>query len=456
MQKKIFLQSQSDYLYLWILSIDVIIAVAMLCSKTVDRAVERILHDSGAYGLAVGAVLIFSGVAVIAWRIWMACRYKVYAPVKDEDLPVVTVVIPAYNEGRQILHTVRSVMNSDYPSDKMRVICVDDGSLDDTWHWMCKAQGEYPSQLYTLRQTKNKGKRHALMAGFVHATDSAVYVTIDSDSEVVPHTLRHLVSPIVTDFRVGAVAGNVKILNLGDGAIPKMMDVFFTTSFDFIRAGQSVYGGVFCTPGALSAYRVSTVNPHLTAWADQTFMGIAATIGEDRAMTNIVLKNGFRVVYQRDAVVLTKVPVTLRGLQRMLLRWARSNVRESLVLATIVLQRFRHGDSGSGWIRMFSFMQLFQLTVGETLKLNVFIQLFSHPLFTFLMLTIGGLFSSIVPATIYYVRYNKLFGWRWAAPYSMLSLYVLSWISFWGLMSAARSGWLTREISAAKRLPAAP
>ena len=68
---------------------------------------------------------------------------------------------------------------------------------------------------------------HALLAGFSQAK-SDVFVTLDSDSEVLPHTLRHMVSPFIHSPRVGAVAGNVRVLNLAQGLIPKLLDVSFT------------------------------------------------------------------------------------------------------------------------------------------------------------------------------------------------------------------------------------
>ncbi|MGD8771257.1 MAG: glycosyltransferase family 2 protein, partial [Desulfobacterales bacterium] len=129
--------------------------------------------------LAVG--LSLWTLLTLAWRIWFACRYRSYAPLSDSTLPVITVVIPAYNEGRQILHTVRSVMNSRYPMGKMQVICVDDGSQDDTWQWMETARKEFPWRVRLIRQPLNRGKRHALIAGFAQAKGQ-VYVTIDSDS----------------------------------------------------------------------------------------------------------------------------------------------------------------------------------------------------------------------------------------------------------------------------------
>lgn len=400
---------------------------------------EWTVPDYLAAGLSAMALFM------LLWRIYFAWLYRQYKPVAESDLPTVTVVIPAFNEGIQILNTVRSVVSSRYPADRLQVICVDDGSRDDTWQWMDKARKEFPDRVITIRQPINKGKRHALMAGFARATGQ-VFVTIDSDSEVLPDTLINAVSPFVRDQRVGGVAGNVRVLNLNEGAIPKMMEVSFTSAFDFIRSGQSVYGGVFCTPGALSAYRAKAIKPHLADWAGQKFMGIPAMIGEDRALTNLVLGLGLRVVYQRDAVVLTKMPITFGGLRRMLLRWARSNVRENLVMLRFVTRRFRPHDSGGGWLRLFSATQLLRLTIGESFKVAVLVQLAMKPLLTLGFLAAGCLISSIVPAVVHQIRRGGWFGWRWALPYCLFWLFTLSWIPLWGVFTAPKSGWLTREL----------
>lgn len=435
----------ANYLYAVILFFAGTIAFTALWLNLTHRDLGRILDWSHmiSFYAHVSLALMVLGFAVLVWRIWMNCRYRPCPAESDPNLLPVTIVIPAYNEGRQVLDTVRSVMASDYPADKMQVICVDDGSADDTWQWMLQAQLEFPSRLRLIRQPRNRGKREALMQGFRNA-EGQVLVTIDSDSEVLPGTLRNLVSPMAADPRVGAVAGNVRVLNCHEGFLPKMMEVAFTSAFDFIRSGQSVYGGVYCTPGALSAYRLSVVNRHLASWVHQTFMGSPATIGEDRSLTNFVLRSGFRVVYQRDAVVYTKVPDNYRGLRRMMMRWARSDVRESLVMATFMLRRFRPADSGGGWVRVFGVLQLVRLAVTEALKIGLLAHLLINPVPTVMMLTLGCFTGAAVPAIVYQWRYGGSFGWRWAVPYSFYRLFALSWISFWGLFSATRSGWLTR------------
>ncbi|MGC8724107.1 MAG: glycosyltransferase family 2 protein [Acidobacteriota bacterium] len=439
------LLQREEKLYFFLLGVAGLTTAGMLWFTWTHRhASTTFLH---AYSLSLGllgAAITLAGMGVLGFRIWMACRYRPYPCVTDEALPTVTVVIPAFNEGCQVLQTIRSVMASRYPPSKLQVVAVDDGSTDDTWAWLKRAKREFPTRLLTLRQKINGGKRRALMAGFQQAAGT-IYVSIDSDSEIPPETLCHLVSPFVLDPRVGAVAGNVRVLNRDEGVLPKMMEVSFTAAFDFIRSGQSVFGGVLCTPGALSAYRASAVRGELPAWLEQRFLGNPATIGEDRALTNRILRSGYRVVYQREAVVLTKLPVSYGGLRRMMLRWARSNVRESMVLGSFLFTPFRVGDTGKGWLRLMGSWHLFLMSVGEALKLSTFMHLFLAPMDSLRALLSGALLASLVPAIVYLRRHRSGFGFRWALPYSLFWLVGLSWLSAWALVTARTSRWLTRQ-----------
>ena len=67
----------------------------------------------------------------------LACFYK---PVtewnSDRPLPGCTVIVPAYNEGSAVADTLRSLLKSDYPADKLEIIAVNDGSKDDTLNWI--------------------------------------------------------------------------------------------------------------------------------------------------------------------------------------------------------------------------------------------------------------------------------------------------------------------------------
>ena len=388
-------------------------------------------------------LLILSNLAVLAWRVYLVLRYRPAAYSGDEELKSCTVIIPAYNEGRQVLHTVRSVMASDYPADKLQVICVDDGSKDDTWAWMRKAGEEFGDRVELIRSPRNQGKRHALNLGFLRGTGE-IFVTIDSDSEVTPDTLRAMVSAFCRNPRVGAVAGNVRVLNTHEGVIPRMLDVAFTYSFDFIRAAQSSFNTVMCTPGALSAYDAVVVRKVREQWLHQTFMGQPANIGEDRAMTNLILREGRLVHFQSDAVVYTNVPVKYKGLCKMLLRWARSNIRETIALTRFGFTRFRpepvfgaQVDLANQWVRF---------TTNELFKLGMISSLVHFPGVTLYGLLGGMFFASLMPACFFLLRHRSL-ACLWAFPYTVFMFFGLSWISLYALLTPHKNGWMTRDLA---------
>ena len=176
---------KADIFFPWLLFLTLISGVALTWWQADAQEIIQVWEfvESWSTKNYLAAGLTLWAFSILAFRIWFACRYRSYAPLPDHALPTITVVIPAYNEGRQILDTVRSVMNSRYPEEKMQVICVDDGSKDDTWQWMQMAKQEFSLRVRLIRQPFNRGKRHALMAGFSEAS-GVVYVTIDSDSEV--------------------------------------------------------------------------------------------------------------------------------------------------------------------------------------------------------------------------------------------------------------------------------
>src|SRR3989339_713487 len=76
------------------------------------------------------AYLAFQLVRTVLW--W---RYKSF-PLPPGPLPRVTVIIPAYNEGAMVEKSIYAAVASDYPADRLEIICIDDGSQDDTWTYI--------------------------------------------------------------------------------------------------------------------------------------------------------------------------------------------------------------------------------------------------------------------------------------------------------------------------------
>ena len=367
-------------------------------------------------------------------------RYRPVTGVSDGDLPSCTVIVPAYNEGSLVYDTLKSIAASDYPQHKMQVIAIDDGSTDDTWSWIQRAQSDIGDSITIWKQPENRGKRHALYHGF-KSGNGEVFVTIDSDSVVKPDTLRNLLSPFAVNEKCGAVAGNVKVLNRNQGMIPRMLNVSFVFSFEFMRAAESSLGFVLCTPGALSAYRRDAVDNCLEEWMNQKFMGNYATIGEDRAMTNLILEQGLDVQFQRNAAVLTNTPVGFKTLHKMFTRWGRSNVRETLKMNRFMFKRFRETNrTGARFIFLHQWMKLL---MAYPLMILMMYFLFTHPLlYVSSALTGTFIFSSI--QMLFFSRNYPVGDGLWAYPYSVFYLFGLFWIFPFAIATVKNGGWLTR------------
>ncbi len=424
--------------------LSMIAVVTAACLNWEKLQIGKDLLREGPWGESFAILMMIFltiNIPVFVWRVVLVLMYRATPPVINDRLPVCTVVVPAYNEGKQVLTTLRSIANGDYPEDKMDIIVIDDGSIDDTWFWIKKAKKELGSRLRTIRLPRNSGKRHALHEGFKQSRGE-VLITVDSDSIVDPQTLRCMVSPFVVNPMVGAVAGNVRVLNTREGVIPRMLDVSFLFSFDFLRASQSMVDTVICTPGALSAYRKDVVLKVLSTWLGQKFFGKPANIGEDRAMTNLILRQGYSVLYQKNATVYTNVPVKYKNLCKMFIRWARSNIRENLVMGTFIFTRFREKSATGARINFT--LQFLAMVKSPFLMVGTLGCLFFRPFEFGLSALMGVLVYSTVSAVFYWWRCRGSEG-LWAYAYGLFWMVGLFWISIYALITPHRTGWLTRQ-----------
>ncbi len=405
--------------------------------------VARLASTWGYWTFIVALGLLSFKILFLALIFILYKKYKPIASITNERLPTCTVIVPAYNEGKLVYDTLMSLVKSDYPEEKLEILCVDDGSKDDTWDWMLKAKKKLGDRITLLKQSKNMGKRHALHRGFLQGVGE-IFITVDSDSLVKNDTLRNMASPFVVNEKCGAVAGNVFVLNQEEGLIPKMLNVSFAFSFEFIRSAQSVFGSVLCTPGAISGYRKSVVLACLDEWVNQTFLGRKVDIGEDRAMTNMILKQGFEVLFQKNAEVYTNVPTKHKGLSKMFIRWERSNVRENIMLSKFAFQNFRKGPSKiitrlllvNQWIKIIFAFPAFIVLIALAIKM---------PLLILCSILIGSFIFSSVSA-FFYAKKRSLKNSVWAYTYSIFYTFSLFWITPYAILTANKSGWLTREI----------
>lgn len=390
----------------------------------------RLLIRPSMLWAAMGALLL--GFRTILWF-----RYRSWPAETLTDAPSLSVIIPAYNEGEMVLRSIESVANARYPRGRLQLIVIDDGSRDNTWEYIREAVHRYPDLVRAERLPENRGKRAALALGFERARGEIV-VTIDSDSVIEPDALLAIAGPF-RDSRVGAVAGKVKVYNRRQGLIPRMLHVRFIVSFDLLRASESGFRTVYCCPGALTAYRASVLRDVLDRWLEQTFLGAPCTVGEDRALTNLILASGYDTVYQRSAVVHTVTPVTYPKLCRMLLRWDRSYVREELQFLRIVWKRPAFPRFVALCDRAITNLR-YPVHYSGLLLLAFLLP--HHPWTMVRLAFVVGLMSAM--NMLYYLRAERSADFVYGIVYSYFSMFALFWIFPMAVFTVRSRSWLTR------------
>ena len=220
----------------------------------------------------------------------------------------VSVLIAAYNEGKVIAETLRSVLTSEYGAE-LEVTVIDDGSNDNTAAEVEKIARQDP-RVRLLRQS-NSGKASALRRG-LSAARHEIITFLDADTHVQPDTLRYLTQPFA-DARVGAVSGHAKVGNLRS-FIARCQALEYTCGFNLDRRAYTRWNCVTVVPGAIGAARKAAI-------ADAGWLSLD-TLAEDTDLTLSLHRKGHRVEYAPAAVAWTEAPETVRGLARQRFRWA--------------------------------------------------------------------------------------------------------------------------------------
>ena len=291
---------------------------------TKDMTVASLREDPLFAGYSIAVVLYVLG------RFVASGLYRSTPDVGHR--PSVSIIVPAFNEMDGILSTIDSCIAVDYPPELLEVIVINDGSTDATWDNILQAKLRHP-QILAVDLGRNYGKRAAMAEG-VRRSTGEVLCFVDSDSYLAPDAVVSLVQPFV-DERVGAVVGHAEVRNAGHNWLTKMQQVRYYSAFRVIKGTESLFSGsVTCASGCCAAYRAELVRELLPAWETQRFLGRPATFGDDRALTNRVLRK-HRVVYQRSARAETVVPDEPRRFFRQQLRWKKSWLRESLAVVRI-------------------------------------------------------------------------------------------------------------------------
>jgi hyaluronan synthase len=359
--------------------------------------------------------------------------------------PTVAVVMPAFNEERAIGTSVRALLAVDYPDSKLEVVVVNDGSTDGTLREIhMVADGE--PRVRVIDFPENRGKRAAMAAG-IRATAAEMIAFVDSDSVLERDAIRVIVQGF-GDPRVGAIAGHAEVMNARESWITRMQAVRYFVAFRVCKAAESIFGAVTCCSGCFSVYRRKAIMPALENWEGQTFLGRPATYGDDRSLTNYVLRD-WKVRYESRALSHTIVPAHFELFLRQQLRWKRSWTRESLIVGRFI---WRKHPLASLWAYLGIVLPLIAPVVAcRALLWLPIVGGVGAPLIYMI-----GIYAMAMVYGLYYGlqhgRYDTL--WVFGVLFVFFYLTFLLWQTYYAVFTSRNPSWGTRPSSAA--IPARP
>jgi hyaluronan synthase len=285
---------------------------------------------------------------------------------------------------------------------------------------------------------RNQGKRAAMAVG-IRATTAEVLVFVDSDSHPGADAVRLLVQSFA-DPSVGAVSGISFVRNAGENLLTQMQSARYFVSFQLLKAAESTLGAVSCCSGCFAAYRRAAVAPILVSWESQRFLGAACTYGDDRALTNGVIKTGWKTVYDSRAQAWTDAPTDYPTFFRQQLRWKKSWIREGTLLL------------GHIWrSRPIAFPSVLVATVAGFLSpVVMLVNLIAKPAFSgaLPLIYLTGLYLVAAAYGLFYRVWRGDRGWLFAVLGTFF--YLLSSIQIvWALLRLRDGSWGTRSATAA-------
>jgi cellulose synthase/poly-beta-1,6-N-acetylglucosamine synthase-like glycosyltransferase len=260
----------------------------------------------------------------IAGIILRVVRGKKWDETRDDFEPTVTVVIPMFNEGEAIRETLTSLLSQEYPKNKLKVVCVDDCSTDNSFEIAREVARASGGRLDVIRNRVNLGKRRSINRA-VRATDSEIIVSVDSDVVVDSDAIKQLTRRF-TDDRIAAVGGWVDVRNKHDNWLTRMQTIKYWYGYFFLKNLEWGFRRVMCLSGCLTAYRRDVLVELEPILEDRSIMGVSIKYGEDRFLTRQIIKAGYLTTMTHAARCRTFVPRTLPDYFSQQLRWRRSNI----------------------------------------------------------------------------------------------------------------------------------
>lgn len=235
-----------------------------------------------------------------------------------KELPSVSILIPARNEGVVIRETLKNILSLNYPREKMEIIVINDGSTDNTKSLLdtIASQNKRIKPLHLPVATVGRGKAHALNAGLKKASFELIAV-YDADNNPESTSLKQLVQHLISDDSLGAVIGKFRTLNRKRNLLTRFINIE-TLGFQWIlQAGRFRAFGIAILPGTNCVIRKNVLES-CGGWDEKA-------ITEDSELSVRIYQQGWKIKFVPTAITWEQEPEKLKIWIRQRTRWVRGN-----------------------------------------------------------------------------------------------------------------------------------
>ncbi len=305
---------RAKYLYFVLAAAIVLMTVAGAVVFMLPRTHVDVTSPQLRIAIVVVTAFLMITMARYLVLLWLGYLQHVEAKTRvdheERFEPLVTILVPAYNEEAVIQGAIRSLLELDYPA--YDVLVIDDGSTDQTYAKAAELEGYYGRATVRVVSKSNGGKASALNTGIGLARTPFV-LCMDGDSRLSVGTLKYAM-PHFRNPHVGAVAGNVKVVNRRN-LWTCLQALEYIEGLNMARRAQGFVHAVNIVPGPIGIFRRDALS-RVGGYDSDTY-------AEDADLTLKLLTDGWHIVYEDQAIAYTEAPENLFDLLKQRYRWTR-------------------------------------------------------------------------------------------------------------------------------------
>lgn len=297
-------------------------------------------------------VYLLSLYFVIFWLFVFLTHKRKIKKIKIKEWPVVSIIIPCYNEQDALYDTAKNALKIDYPQEKLEIIIVDDGSKDDTLKIARKIAKE--SNLVKVLTKKNGGKGSAMNYGIKHSKGEYI-ICFDSDSFVNPNALRKLL-PYFSEKDIGVVLPAMKVIK-AKTLIQQVQWYEYIVNMYY----KELMGRLDCVhvaPGPFSVYRRDVLEE--VGGFDEK-----RNLAEDFELTLRVQSFNYRIIQTLDTEVFTLAPADLKSWYKQRNRWFKGTAINMYKYRKLILNK-KYNDFGMFQMPIIAISALMAITIITT------------------------------------------------------------------------------------------